>query len=754
MKNRLLLRVSTAIGIALLAMSVAQAGGVSVTFQVRMNIKMLEGTFQPGSGDIVSVNGSFNNWTSAVDTLKDPDGDSVYSKTVPLPLIPGDTIQYKFWKTLRGGIDWEGGNNRLHVIATSNDTLSVEYFDYDSVYTPPVPVPVTFQVNMKIKMLEGTFQPGSGDIVRVAGSFNDWGNSTDTLSDPDHDSVYTKTVNNTIFENTTVQYKFLKTLRGGLDWESGDNRQYNVPPGGGTVPEAYFDNDSVYTPPVSAPVTFQVNMKIKMLEGTFLPGSGDIVRVAGSFNNWGSSTDTLTDPNQDSIYTKTIADNVIFENTTVQYKFLKTPRGGLDWESGDNRQYNVPTGGGTVPVAYFDYDSTVNLQVTASILWQVDMTTYEDLGWFRPDLGDTMQVRGPFNGWGGSKMDQSFINPGLYQTTYPADGSPSADIGFKYFMQFDSAEAAIRFPGYSNATRDGMAYDHPATRGDGNRLINIGNGGEITTDLAYFSDINPKGEIAAGDTVTVTVTANMGPATHYLTPLDPATDTVRLVFQDALSRAAQQKIQGTFPQTLDMSHSSPSDTMYTVSFDIIGPAHYNLQYTYRYVQPGGFVVDQGGGLGNQNLFISRFIQPLAFGKNSRISKIAGTATTWPRNYSAPVDDWQKATPLEHETPPFDIINGVSPDKAPGRPVAYRLFQNYPNPFNPATQIRYALPERAHVSLRVYNLLGQEMATLVNQDQPAGNYVSLFEANKLPSGVYFYKLQAGRFLDVKKALLVR
>src|ERR1051326_286730 len=287
MKNRLLLRVSTAIGIALLAMSVAQAGGVSVTFQVRMNIKMLEGTFQPGSGDIVSVNGSFNNWTSAVDTLKDPDGDSVYSKTVPLPLILGDTIQYKFWKTLRGGIDWEGGNNRLHVIATSNDTLSVEYFDYDSVYTPPVPVPVTFQVNMKIKMLEGTFQPGSGDIVRVAGSFNDWGNSTDTLSDPDHDSVYTKTVNNTIFENTTVQYKFLKTLRGGLDWESGDNRQYNVPPGGGTV-----------------------------------------------------------------------------------------------------------------PVAYFDYDSTVNLQVTASILWQVDMTTYEDLGWFRPDLGDTMQVRGPFNGWG------------------------------------------------------------------------------------------------------------------------------------------------------------------------------------------------------------------------------------------------------------------------------------------------------------------------------------------------------------------
>jgi type IX secretion system substrate protein len=745
MKTKFLTLCFAAIGFMLMVLGTNQAiANVNVTFQVKMNIKLLEGTFKPGSGDIVKVNGTFNNWDSSTDTLKDLDGDTVYTKTVPLTMFVGDTIYYKFWKTSRGGINYEAAE-RVHIIASVDDTIPAPFFDQDSVFTTPLNV--TFQVKMNIKMREGTFKPSAGDIVSVNGDFNGWTSAVDTMKDLNGDSVYSGTVSMPRLIGDSITYKFWKTTRGGINWESDPNRRYGIASANDTVPAVYFDRDSVYTPPIPAPVTFQVNMRVKMLEGSFLPGSGDIVRVAGNFNGWGNSKDTLTDPDHDSVYTKTVANDTLYQNTTVLYKYLKTPRAGLDWEGDPNRSYDVPTGGGTVPVVYFDRDTTVNLLVTANVLWQVDMTTYEDLGWFRPDLGDTMQIRGPFNGWGGSKMDQSFINPGLYQLTFPAQGPPTSDVGYKYFMQFESTAAAARFPGYATATRDGIAYDHPATRGDGNRIINIGNGGDFTTDLAYFSDINPKGEIPAGDTVTVTVTGNMGPATRYLTALNPATDTVRLIFQDQLSRAAQVKIQGSFPD-LDMSHSSPTDTFYTVSFNIIGPAHYGMQYTYRYVQPGGFAVNQGGGLGNQNLFISRFIQPLAFGKTSK------TATTWPRNYSTPVDLWQQTTPLPHETPPFDIINGVSPEKPTGRPVAYRLFQNYPNPFNPATQIRYALPERAHVSLKVYNLLGQEMATLVNQDQAAGNYIALFEANKLPSGVYFYKLQAGKFLDVKKALLIR
>jgi transcription antitermination factor NusG len=754
MKNKVLLVCLLILGSTLILSGAAQAGGVTVTFNVRMNIQMLEGKFQPGSGDIVSVNGSFNNWTAAVDTLKDPDGDSVYTKTVPMPLIVGDTIYYKFWKTLRSGVDWEGDPNRMYVIASVNDTIPVDYFNRDSVYVAPVPVSVTFQVNMRIKMEEGAFLPGSGDIVRVAGSFNDWGNSTDTLTDPDHDSIYTKTVS--LLENSTVQYKFLKTLRAGLDWEHDPNREYAVPVGGGAVPADYFDRDSVFTPPVKVAVTFQVNMRVKMLEGVFLPGSGDIVRLAGDLNNWGSSTDTMRDANGDSIYTTT---DSVLENQLINYKFLKTLRGGLDWESGNNRQYTVPAGGGAVPVAYFDYDSVFVPQVTANVLWQVDMTTYEQLGWFRPDLGDTMQLRGPFNGWGGSKLDQSLFTAGIYQLSLPIQSAPGSDVPYKFFMQLDSPSAAVRFPGYGSDL-DGVRYDHPAVRGDGNRQFNVANGGDFTTDVIYFSDINPNGIIPAGDTVRVTVTADLAPALAYIIPINPATDTVKLIWHDALSRFAQAKIQGSFPD-LVMSHSSPTDTMYSVSFNIIGPAHYNMQYTIRYVQPGGSTVDQGGGLGSQNLFISRFIQPLTFGKTKGLAK---TTTTWPGIYSTPVDVWQKSVPLPHEDPPFPIVNGVN-DKLSAKPTTYRLLQNYPNPFNPTTRILYAIPERGHVTLKVYNLLGQEIATLVNQEENQGNYVALFEANRFPSGVYFYQLKvtsaregakgrANSFTDVKKMVLMK
>ena len=88
------------------------------------------------------------------------------------------------------------------------------------------------------------------------------------------------------------------------------------------------------------------------------------------------------------------------------------------------------------------------------------------------------------------------------------------------------------------------------------------------------------------------------------------------------------------------------------------------------------------------------------------------------------------------------------------PKVYALAQNYPNPFNPATRIRYTIPEAGRVSLKVFNLLGQEVASLVNQEQNAGNYVALFEANKLSSGVYFYRLEAGSFTQVLKMVLMK
>jgi hypothetical protein len=106
---------------------------------------------------------------------------------------------------------------------------------------------------------------------------------------------------------------------------------------------------------------------------------------------------------------------------------------------------------------------------------------------------------------------------------------------------------------------------------------------------------------------------------------------------------------------------------------------------------------------------------------------------------------------------------------PGRnvlPEQFMLYQNYPNPFNPSTSIQYAVGNRQFVQLKVYDILGNEVATLVNEEKAPGIYEVKFNSHSdggqnlpagrqgLSSGVYFYKLQAGDFVETKKMILLR
>jgi hypothetical protein len=88
------------------------------------------------------------------------------------------------------------------------------------------------------------------------------------------------------------------------------------------------------------------------------------------------------------------------------------------------------------------------------------------------------------------------------------------------------------------------------------------------------------------------------------------------------------------------------------------------------------------------------------------------------------------------------------------PNNFELKQNYPNPFNPSTTIGYQLPASGQVTLKVYNILGDEVASLVNEEKPEGSYEVKFDASQLSSGIYFYKLQTGSFIETKKMILLR
>jgi hypothetical protein len=85
---------------------------------------------------------------------------------------------------------------------------------------------------------------------------------------------------------------------------------------------------------------------------------------------------------------------------------------------------------------------------------------------------------------------------------------------------------------------------------------------------------------------------------------------------------------------------------------------------------------------------------------------------------------------------------------------YHLYQNYPNPFNPTTKINYQIPELSFVTLKVYDVLGSEVTTLVNEEKSVGSYEVDFDATSLPSGIYFFRLQAGPFVETKKMILVK
>ena len=112
---------------------------------------------------------------------------------------------------------------------------------------------------------------------------------------------------------------------------------------------------------------------------------------------------------------------------------------------------------------------------------------------------------------------------------------------------------------------------------------------------------------------------------------------------------------------------------------------------------------------------------------------------------------------------IDLINnslgkkgneGASPELVSSLPTEFKLNQNYPNPFNPSTNIKYSVPENNFVSVKVYDVLGEEVASIINEEKSAGSYEVNFDASNLSSGIYFYTMRSGSFLETKKMVLMK
>ena len=101
---------------------------------------------------------------------------------------------------------------------------------------------------------------------------------------------------------------------------------------------------------------------------------------------------------------------------------------------------------------------------------------------------------------------------------------------------------------------------------------------------------------------------------------------------------------------------------------------------------------------------------------------------------------------------FEKLEEIFGDE--GIPKAFKLYQNYPNPFNPITRIAFFIPEDEHVSLKVFDILGREITTIVDNNLMVGRHKVEWDASSCISGIYFYRITAGGFVETKKMLLLK
>ena len=580
---------------------------------------------------------------------------------------------------------------------------------------------VTFQCDMSIKIREAAFNPAD-DAVVVRGSFNGWGGEAQVLTDADGDSIYTGTYD--IGAEDTVYYKHVIHKADGDVWEGVDNRMI-VNTGTQTLDVVYFDNDDVYTPPADVMVTFQCQMSIKIREEVFIPAE-DLVVVRGNYNGWAGNADELLDADADSLYTGVF--NVGTE-ATIAYKHVIIKADGVEmWEDVANREFANPGAAATLDPVFFDDDDEFSgITREGAILFTVDMEVWEDAGFFDRNL-DSLEIRGGFNGWASGDYLEKFPGTMMYEKVMPVKGIVDTDLYYKYYINYSDT---------SKWTNGDWGYEVPYTQGGGNRKITFEGSPAQETPISYMNDIPHGGVIPEGQTVTLTFSIDMNPAMSAATPFVPGTDTVKIVPQDP-HWAVGQGIEP-YDDDLAVFTDDNADGIYTGSFDIHGPTIYGMEYAFSYGD-----ITEGGGF-DFGRYRTRYVHPNADG-------------SFPDAWTFPTDTFTEDPPLDVEDPPIDplsveeIMNGSIVKN-------YSLEQNYPNPFNPSTTISFSVPEINMVSLKVYNMLGQEVATLVNSYKVAGSHVATWDGKdysgrSVAGGVYFYRIEAGDFTQTAKMLFLK
>lgn len=450
-------------------------------------------------------------------------------------------------------------------------------------------------------------------------------------------------------------------------------------------------------------VTFNVNMSVQVANSSFDPATGHVY-LAGSMTDWATSQLEMTDPDNDKIYSVVVPNLV--PGTRVFFKY----RANDGWENDPNREYVVlPNGSYT---DYYDRDLGGGISIPATFTCNMELEIVA--GRFNPST-DVLTARGSFNGWADTDvMAPSLGDPNVYELTTNVSVLAGDVIGYKYAY----------VSGAATTWENGDNFEYTVTNTDINN-------GYITLGHSFN---NADLSTVTHQATTVKFVVNMANAVNAVTN-QPFATIEKVAILGAVTPLAWP--QGGWPNSDEglaiFLNDAGTDGDVTAgdgfwSKDVVFPQYTLLNFEFKYGANWG-LESNGGSNDNES----------TMGVNHSITLTTNAQTVIANTV------WADMSPA--------IVLGVEETNS-SIPTVYDLAQNFPNPFNPSTTINFSVPEAGLVTLKVFNVLGQEVANLVNEDLAAGNYNVNFNASNLTSGVYFYSITANNFVATKKMMLVK
>ncbi len=460
--------------------------------------------------------------------------------------------------------------------------------------------------------------------------------------------------------------------------------------------------------------------------------------------------------------------------TVQNYKFVIAQDNGTDanYEDGrGNRSFTVPAQDTTLYYkTYSDQaPNTGQEPVAGSVIFTVDMSPLEAIGLYSRAAGDTLQVRGGFNDWGCGDLDKCLLprvaGTSQYEGIVDITRIPQAELSYKFFVDFNDEQFATRF-NYAGVPPSG--WEEPSNTTGANRTFAFG--GQQNQDLGvqFFNGILPGNVIPANETITATWRVDMTSATNAAAqPFVPGTDSVFVQIEDPIWSFSQGlPINLTNGENIAVQKGirltdADGDGVYEGSYAVKGNSYSVIQYKYQYGSDGAYFIEPGEGTSSFGRRRVRYVVP----SNAADFPDAYTFTTTAEEFQP------DAGPLPYEcnyaatgdnaglNPAGCLPSGQATPTAISDlggtvPSVVELLSSAPNPTNGLTNVKYTVNQAAHVTLTVYDLMGREVAVLVDEMQAASTYSAPFDASRLSAGTYLYRLTTGGQTATRTLTVVR